>query len=314
MFNTEQILQNHRLFWQYPVITEQQFYTQNKHDDQYCGVPWATLIDKRTTTNDIVRIVLPYMKQLQKNKGYTTCCQHISFRTLLPMFKSMGITTVYTPHKIKGEDYLYDIKLMPCPLYAVNIEDEKRNEVFKQCDLLEKKRKYLYSFAGGYQHNCYLTDIRLRIFKLNNKKRQDCMIINTGDWHFNCDVYQGGQDINGNLNENQQHKINTKIYNDILLNSRYTLAPSGSGPNSIRFWEALGVGSIPVLLADTLELPKHELWEKAIVRIKESELDKLDDILSKISKKEEQKRRENCMKIYKHFQNNYRNTTKTVPL
>ena len=27
----------------------------------------------------------------------------------------------------------------------------KRNKVFKQCDLLKRKRKYFYSFAGGYQ-------------------------------------------------------------------------------------------------------------------------------------------------------------------
>ena len=47
------------------------------------------------------------------------------------------------------------------------------------------------------------------------------------------------------------------------------MCPSGSGPNSIRFWESLAVGSIPVLLSDSLELPKHKLWDDVIIRIKE---------------------------------------------
>ncbi len=30
------------------------------------------------------------------------------------------------------------------------------------------------------------------------------MIRNTGDWHFNCDVYGGGQDVTGKLNEDRK--------------------------------------------------------------------------------------------------------------
>ena len=251
------------LFWQYPVITEKTFYEQNKGDPNYFPFPWATVIDKRVNLQrllEILKVVFP------RNRTYYTCCQHIRYREFNQLWAALGITTIYTPHKCLNVDTLGLIKLIACPLYAVNIEDKSRNEVFKQCNLLEKKRKYFYSFAGGYQPNCYLTDIRLRIFNLTKKKRQNCMIINTGDWHFNCDVYGGGQDITGKLNEDEKHIIKTKIYNDILLDSRYALAPSGSGPNSIRFWEALGAGSIPVLLADTLELPKHELWDKTSYR------------------------------------------------
>jgi len=97
------------------------------------------------------------------------------------------------------------------------------------------------------------------------------------------------------------------IRENLLINSRYTLAPSGSGPNSIRFWEALAVGSIPVLLSDTLELPEHELWKDAIVIIKESEVNKLQEVLNNISPEKEKIMRENCMKIYNHFKNNFAN-------
>ena len=60
----------------------------------------------------------------------------------------------------------------------------------------------------GISRLCVLFDYKyllnenvLKIFDLNKKGRKDCIIRNTGDWHFNCDVYGGGQDINGKLNE-----------------------------------------------------------------------------------------------------------------
>lgn len=304
--NIDSLLKDTGLFWQYPVITELEFYRQNKGDVNYFPFPWATVIDKNVNQQQLLKILKAV---IPANKNYYTCCQHIGYHKLVNLWSLLGIGTVYTPHKCLGRDKMGSINLVACPLYAVNLEDTTRNEVFNSVDLLNKERIYFYSFAGGYQANCYLTDIRLRIFDLNKKGRKDCIIRNTGDWHFNCDVYGGGQDINGKLNEDQKHKVKTKLYNSILLDSRYALAPSGSGPNSIRFWEALGAGSIPVLLADTLELPKHVLWEKSIVRIKESELDNIDDILGKIKEEEEKERRENCLKLYQCFKHNYKNSS-----
>ena len=46
-FQTELILEKTKLFWQYPVITEQEFYNQNKDDPLFLGFPWATIFDKR---------------------------------------------------------------------------------------------------------------------------------------------------------------------------------------------------------------------------------------------------------------------------
>ena len=98
---------------------------------------------------------------------------------------------------------------------------------------------------------------------------KNTVIINSGDWHLNKLVYNPMQNSNYDLNLNHEHINKTEYYNEVLLKSIFTLAPSGTGPNSIRFWEALGAGSIPVLLADTLELPKHDLWDEAILTIHE---------------------------------------------
>ena len=89
-------------------------------------MPWTTIIDKRYNINIIFKLVKPYIRP---DIQYYTCCQHIHFRQLIPLFKALNIYTVYTSHKILLEDKLSDIQLKPCPLYAVNIEylDEYTN-------------------------------------------------------------------------------------------------------------------------------------------------------------------------------------------
>ncbi len=52
----------------------------------------------------------------------------------------------------------------------------------------------------------------------------------------------------------------------------FAVCPSGSGPNSIRLWEALGYGAIPVILADHLWPPGDaELWQQAALFVPETE-------------------------------------------
>jgi hypothetical protein len=301
-FDTNEILTKFKIFWQYPVITEKTFYEQNKSDEKYLGLPWATIIDKRYDVNIIFKLVKPYIRP---NIQYYTCCQHISFRKLIPLFKALNIYTLYTPHKILLEDKLSDIQLKPCPLYAVNIEDPSRNEIFSKFNPLTVNRLFLYSFQGAYNPNWYLTDTRKRIFEM--KHPDNCYVNHIGNWHFDNVVYNKMQNNEYALNETDTDKDRTIKYNKLLVNSRYSLCPSGSGPNSIRFWESLAVGSIPILLADTLELPFHELWDKSIIRIPENKLEELPNILSNISEEKEKEMRENCMKLYEYYKNNYKN-------
>lgn len=301
MFNTQKILDKYNLFWQYPVITEKKFYEQNKNDINFLGFPWATIIDKKYNQQIIYNILRQY---IVPNKKYYTCCQHIFFRNLLSLWKSLNINLVYIPHKKKNEDILNDIILKPCPLYAVNIENNIFNEEIQNKDLINIPRKYLYNFVGGFQKN-YLTQIRPNIFKM--KHPYNSIIKNTGKWHLDKLVYNKKQNNKLKLNLTDEHINKTKYYNNLLLNSKYTLAPSGSGPNSIRFWEALGSGSIPVLLADSLELPKHKLWKDAIIELKEDKITDLPLILEKITIERELIMKENCLKLYNYFKNNYKN-------
>ena len=286
------------IFWQYPVITEKTFNKQNEQFVNYVGFPWATVIDKGYNLSDIHYLI---KTQINKDQQNFTCCQHIHFRKLIPLFRSLNITRLYTPHKVKGEDFIEGVRIKPCPLYAVNIEDVNRNGKFKNVNVVERPREIFYSFIGAYMKH-YISDVRKNIFEMQH--RDDCVIENTGMWHFEKHVYSNKQNTSG---ETPAIDNSVEKYNELLLNSRYSLCPSGAGPNSIRFWESLGAGSIPVLLADTLELPDHDLWSQSIIIMNEAELSNLTNILKDIDSHTEAKMRVNCVELYNHFKDNFIN-------
>lgn len=301
-FPTEKLMKESNLFWQYPVITEKTFYEQNKSKETFLGFPWATIIDKHYDLKMIMRLLKPYIKV---NSKYYTCCQHILFKKLWPLFKDLQINVVFSSHKTIHENIVNNITLKPCPLYAVNVEDHTRNFIFQNIDYYTTERPYLYSFQGAYDPKWYISDIRKQIYEMTHPK--NCIVKSTEQWHFEKVVYTTFQNVHTQLNETKEDTIRTSLYNSMLIKSRYSLCPSGSGPNSIRFWESLAVGSIPILLADTLDLPEHVLWNDAILRIKESELYNLPTILSNITVEEEDIKRKNCIQIYNHFKNNFAN-------
>ncbi len=288
----ETLIEKNKLFWQYPVITEKQFFIQNKDNPSFLGFPWATIIDKRYNLNIIYRILDTSIK---KDCHYYTCCQHIHFRKLIPSFKAINISILYASHKIKGEDEINGIRILPCPLYAVNIEDDTRNDEFQNIDFMNKERKYLYSFMGGVQTR-YLTNVRNQIFQMQHP--ENAFILYTGNWHFNNIVYSSKQNTNQELNMNEDHIQKTKKYNEVLLNSRFSLCPSGSGPNSIRFWESLACGAIPILLANTLDLPKGFEWSEIIVILPEEQLGDISKVLSDINIEKEISMRTKCIETY----------------
>lgn len=291
LFNSQDLMDLSGLFWQYPVITEKTFFEQNKHNPNFLGVPWATVIDKNIT---------PDLTYIQKNcyrDRYYTCCQHIRFKSLISLFKKLKIKILYTPHKQIGEDTIEGIQIRPCPLYAKIIEDDPEFFVSKH------ERKFLYSFQGGWQPG-YMSDIRKRIFSM--KHPSNCYIKSTGGWHFNRIVYDDKQNKNGDYNKDSSFEQRELDYKNLLKESRYTLCPSGTGPNSIRFWESLGAGSIPILLSDKMTLPFHPDWEIAIIRVSENKLDTIPDILSKIDVEKEKQMREKCVQMYNFFKSNYK--------
>lgn len=296
-----------KLFYQYPVITEKICKIQNTNKNNYLDLPWATIIDK-----GLYNQVLNYLNTENINYFPThnliSASQHIHFKNIVLICKKLGVKTLYISHKVKEEDIMEGIILKAMPLYAVNVENKDKNKTFQNINFLSYPRKYLFSFIGATDHPQYLTDIRKNIYNYRNKYPENTVIEKKIKWHFQDVVYQEQTQNKELSSENiKKHNNSTEKYNQILLNSRYSLCPSGTGPNSIRFWESLAIGSIPILLSDTLELPLHKLWDSSILIVPEKKYKDIPNIIAKISQKEEDKRRYNCIKIYQDFKDSFIN-------
>ena len=126
-------------------------------------------------------------------------------------------------------------------------------------------RFYLASFRGVFwTHPC-------REALAKHLQGDAFLIQDTGAWHF-----QHAQ---------QTQEVSASEYKCLLSNSKFTLCPRGTGPSSVRLWEAFAFGSIPVVIADSAELPLSDIldWDSFSLRVRESELSTLADRLDAVS-------------------------------
>lgn len=267
--------------WQYPAITEQKAYQNIKRlsfcngykNIIYFAFPWATLIDKILHTPDEAVGLITELRlrktHLKKYAKVVTVCQHVHLKEILDILQEIGITDVFWSHATKRDvrmDHSLRIRIFPFPLFPVQtVSDTYSNRVETWPD-----RKFLFSFIGSYAPRYYLTQSRNHIIEhLITHPRG--LIIERREWHYNKVVYN--HQIQGRLNHEAAHVDEQKSqqFRYSLANSTFSLCPSGSGPNSIRLWESLGSGSIPVILADTWVPPGNpRLWEIATVRCLET--------------------------------------------
>ena len=198
-----------------------------------------------------------YIKKLDKNKRYFTIVQHargilcdVSHLDIL-IFSSSGAGRNPKDFKINGV-FKYDSNNnnlcdIHIPLLA--------NPALKYNNI---DKTILCSFMGNL-NNCQ--NVRKIMYeKLHNKKG---FII--------------------------QNSSNFNNYYNMLCKSLFSLCPRGVGMSSFRMYESLHCLAIPIYIYDDIEmLPyKDEItWEKISIIIKENEIDKIPDILEKISKNE----------------------------
>jgi hypothetical protein len=93
----------------------------------------------------------------------------------------------------------------------------------------------------------------------------------------------------------------SREYKNVLARSRFALCPRGTGPSTIRFWEALGAGAIPILIADDMTLPAGIDWDAAIIQVAERDIEKIPGILSTITLEDEHNMRLACLRIHEMF-------------
>jgi len=260
--------------WQRPARTEEWAWFQVKALNikspffQFVGFPWATLIDlERRGYTDRAGGLRKQALNLGPKQTLirATVCQHIWALDLLPLYKHLGITDLFWPHAIKGQKTVEGIRLHPFPLFPVRGYDE----LSPRTDLVSNGAKdVLFNFIGAYDPEGYLTPVRQWILDIAETK--ETIIKRRKAWHYEENVYE--EQIGGQKTESidSVQQMQAEEYDNVLSRSLFTLCPSGSGPNSIRFWEALMFGSIPVLLSDKLHLPEpQEGWDKVMIQIPE---------------------------------------------
>jgi hypothetical protein len=313
----DKILEVKSVAWQFPAITEKQsFYNHsNIHNynsaDMYVACSWANIIDT-------LQIQFPkcdnfldepsckayleeifYKIEIPSNKNTHTVCQHINWHKLLGFWKKIGIKNIHLSH-LSQKLYkvpLDDINLFPWHICAANIENPYRNKgiKIKRCE----EKQYLCSFVGGY-NRWYPYDTREQLYQLL-KDNDEVYFKLKNSWFFNNIVYKK-QIRKQTLSECEVdlEDFETLEYNTVLSDSVFSLCPEGTGPNTIRLWESMAVGSIPVLFENDWIRPNIEgyAWDDFSVTISTTDFKNVFDILKSIPVDKIQEMRQNCINAY----------------
>jgi len=266
-----QAIDNSHVAWQMPNATEayaaHTVYSRAPHLAKcYLSYPWATWIDR--AHRGLSRPLLPQRYRKQQERGLLcTVCQHIWALEHVELFLDSGVTDLFWSHTPKGLTHYRGLRIHPFPLYPVRYASHPpKSEPRPACE-----RPLLYSFIGAYDESLYISSARSWIFEL--PQRADAVVKRRGEWHYEQYVYR--EQLLGMAHDSKQDsklKEEALEYANTLEMSCFSLCPSGSGPNSIRIWEALGFGAIPVIIADSLKLPgDQELWQGAAIVVSERE-------------------------------------------
>jgi hypothetical protein len=248
--------------WQRPNATEAYAAEQLGSAAGYLAFPWASWID-------IARDQPPPPVPLASGPAQQTLAtvgQHIEMLHHAGLLRRCGITDLFWSHAISGLSHYQGLRIHPFPLFPVRCSSHPG----RPGGVPLSQRRWLYSFQGAYRPELYLTPVRQWILAL--PPRSDALLEARREWHFEQPVYR--EQVHGQPTDRARHaELNTQAnsYVSTLQQSLFALCPSGSGPNSIRLWEALGFGAIPVILADTLALPGDpELWQQAALVVPET--------------------------------------------
>lgn len=224
-----------------PVKTEEAIYNQLKSryakintDYVYVAFPIAFSINKIGLFR--TQTIIDRVCRENKGKKLFFVCQHILVNKL-----NFYNNTVFTPHATILDTFI------PIPHYSCTYDLNKIKPW--------EEREYLFSFAGSFATH----PTRKKIYD-SLKDRDDCFIIDTGAWHFE-----------GNR---QKQKNNSKMYEEVLGNTKFSLCPRGTGPSTIRIWESMAMGAYPVIMSDYLKMPLEmlldlPLWMKISENFKE---------------------------------------------
>jgi len=247
--------------WQRPARTEEAAFRQiaarlpADSEIEYIAFPWASLIDAINQWQPDAEYLLAAFLALQDlqppGPRRVTVCQHIDIEVIAPYLASAGITDVFHSHARRDQagHKVGGARIHPFPLFAPQLAPERE----------PADKDLLFSFVGATAGAEYLSPVRDWIIADLADAPGACIKARPA-WHYDQAVY--GNDAR---TADELAAAETE-YLDIMARSVFALCPSGSGPNTLRLWEAMGAGVIPVILSDNWQPPGPEaLWRQAAV-------------------------------------------------
>lgn len=230
----------------------------------FVDFPWSVMI------NHNIRCVIPPVEN-----GFVVC-QHIDFAEMLDQWKEIGVKTLFTPHCI--ESSLRGIKVLPFPHKAYNYSYNS----FRRKDL------YDLSFVGATSTHWTRRYIMSLGADFWQKKGIRFFGMDTGKWH-----------LEKSPEDQKRHSL---LFRETMESSNFALCPRGTGPGTLRFWEALCFGCIPVVISDDWQLPETIYnWDDIIIRV-EASADTMSNIPESIRAVTNiAERQQKCREIFMQF-------------
>jgi hypothetical protein len=200
-----------------PIKTEATIY--NKLRDQKLGIEYVGVPIAYCINTFGLERTQEVINEINKKYPFKKffVCQHIYVSRL-----NFGDNLVFTPHTEEADNYFFVPHFNP-------IADHRQTRI------KYSERYFNFSFIGDFGTN----QIRERISVLNSEKTP---VLPTGKWFFSHEV--------------EKQKELLEIYTRTLKNSKMSLCPMGTGPSTLRLFESMSVGSIPVVF-NNLKLPQE---------------------------------------------------------
>jgi Exostosin family len=82
------------------------------------------------------------------------------------------------------------------------------------------------------------------------------------------------------INQWCNHSIDEKLlYAEEIVNSKFVLCPGGNCPASVRLFETMKMGRVPVILSDEWVAPEGPSWQDFSIQVSESRVHELPEII-----------------------------------
>lgn len=200
-----------------PIKTEETIYNQIKNME--FPIPYVG-IPLAYSINNIglsnTQNLIDYIEKKYLFKKFYVC-QHIQVINL-----NFYDNLVFTPHVEKNQNFEF------IPHY---------NPLFNEKPKVKNisNRTFDYTFVGDF-------NTHPSRHKLSKKKINNSIIKSTNGWFF----YK---------NSDEQKRLKEE-YVEILMDSKISLCPRGTGPSTLRLFESMSVGAVPLIFND-LKLPSE---------------------------------------------------------